>query len=133
LRNSAETPSSRRETVNESDSEGFPNNPRSAPELEHAPSTIDGSNKVDDRLSLVLMSAGFAVVILGTSGLAPLGVVRYESVLLSFGVLVFISGITLCSWDRKLQGTYITYMWIAAFIILASITGISAIGTLIKP
>jgi hypothetical protein len=86
-----------------------------------------------DRVSFVLLGAGFAVVLLGTICFGAVGGPRYESVLLSFGVFVFTSGITLYSWDRKLQGTYMTYMWIATFIILASITGFSALGTYVKP
>ncbi|MCJ7457236.1 hypothetical protein MUP07_10940 [Candidatus Bathyarchaeota archaeon] len=86
-----------------------------------------------DRISLMLMCSGSATVLFGSLCFVTIGAIRNESVLLSFGVLVFMSGITLYSWDRKLQGTYITYMWVAAFIILASITGFSVLGTLVKP
>lgn len=58
---------------------------------------------------------------------------RYEGALMAFAMLVFMVGATFVAWERKIQGTYIGYMWIAAFIVIGSITGVSVIGTLIKP
>jgi len=43
------------------------------------------------------------------------------------------AGMTLLAWERKIQSVYITYMWVAAFVVIGSITGVSVIGTLIKP
>lgn len=89
-------------------------------------------NQLGDKLAPILIVVGLCIVTATTYPACILSL-KYEGPLLAFGILVFMAGTTLIACERNLQGTYITYMWIAAFIVIGSITGVSVIGTLIKP
>ena len=88
--------------------------------------------QVGNKLAPLLMVVGLCIVP-ATAYLACVLSLKYEGVLVAFGILVFMVGATLVARERNIQGVYITYMWIAAFIVIGSITGVSVIGTLIKP
>lgn len=91
---------------------------------------------VNDRFPVTLVLAGFTVVVLGAFYFGLTGTVRYAPELLSFGVLAFMVGVTYVSLERKVQWSFIAYMWAAAFIIIGSLTGVSLytlLGTFVKP
>lgn len=85
-----------------------------------------------DKLPFILVVFGSSLVPTMTC-LSSILTLRYEGALIAFGILVFMAGMTLLAMERKIQSVYITYMWVAAFVVIGSITGVSVIGTLIKP
>ena len=89
-------------------------------------------DQLRDKLAFILMAVGLCMVS-ATAYLACILTLKYEGALVAFGILVFMVGATLVVWGRSIQGTYITYMWLAALVVIGSITGVSVIGTLIKP
>jgi len=91
---------------------------------------------VSNKIPVVLILTGLVIFPLGAFYFGLRGTVRYASELLSFGVLAFMIGVTYLSLDRKVQGTFIGYMWAAAFIIIGSLTGVSLytlLGGFVKP
>lgn len=89
-----------------------------------------------DKIPFVLIVAGLVIVPLGAFYFGFGDTVRYASELLSFGVLTFMVGVTYLSLDRKVEKTFVGYMWAAAFIIIGSLTGVSLytlLGGIVKP
>lgn len=83
-----------------------------------------------DRTSQYLVLAGVLIVIVASQfG----GALRYQAILMSFGILVFLLGATILSLERKTNGVYIKYMWGAGLVIIASLTGASVLGAILGP
>ena len=84
----------------------------------------------------MLIIVGLAIEPAGTLYFGMLGNARYGAELISFGVLVFMIGITFVASERKVEKNFIGYMWVAAFIIIGSLTGVSLytlLGGIVKP
>jgi hypothetical protein len=92
------------------------------------------SGSQDDyrRAGLALTIAALLVFICGAF-LQSTNWMTHESTVMSFGILVFMVGATLITWHTGVQRRYISFMWIAGFIIIGTLNGVSVIGTVIRP
>jgi hypothetical protein len=83
-------------------------------------------------IGAVLIAAALSTFI-GGIYLASVGTIKYETTLMSFAVLVFMVGTTLITRRANIERRYIFYMWIAAFLIIGTLNGVSVIGTVVRP
>jgi energy-converting hydrogenase Eha subunit E len=82
-------------------------------------------------VGLAILFMGVFMLIIGAY-VAPAGIVDKQSAVISVATMILAVGSTLVTWQAGVQRRCIFYIWLAAFIIIGALNGVSVIGSIIR-